>query len=89
MTERILILAPRGRDAAVIEQVLHSAVITCEVCADLARLRAGLNRDVGGVLLTEEALAGVNLEPLLRGCESQPAWSDIPVIVLATKQAGR
>lgn len=88
MVERILILAPRGRDTAVIEQVLGRAGMRCQVCADLACLRRCLEEDVGGMLVTEEALAGPALEPLLAWCEGQPPWSDIPVIVLATRQPG-
>ena len=34
MTDAVLILAPRGRDAAVIEQVLRRGGVDCVVCAD-------------------------------------------------------
>jgi PAS domain S-box-containing protein len=89
MQERVVVLAPRGRDAEVIESVLRRVGVKCEVCTDLAALRACLEGDVGGVLLTEESLAGHDLEPFLAWCDGQPPWSDLPVIVLATRQAGR
>ncbi len=47
-----------------------------------------LEGEIGALLVTEEALAGPDLEPLLAWCASQPPWSDLPVIVLATRQAG-
>ena len=89
MPERILILAPRGRDAEVIEQALQRDGTQCQICSDLACLREALEDDVGAVLLTEEALVGPDVEPLLAWCDAQAPWSDIPVIVLASKQVGR
>jgi len=85
----MLILAPRGRDAEVTAQVLQRSGIACEPCADLAALKHELDRDVGGVLVTEEAMVGPGLEPVLAWCEAQPPWSDLPIIVLATRQVGR
>ncbi len=89
MRERIVILAPRGRDAEVIEGVLSRSGTSCAICADLASVGHCLEGEVGAVLVTEEALTGAELDPLLAWCEGQPPWSDLPVIVLATKQAGR
>lgn len=92
MTEakaRILLLAPRGRDAEVMQQVLSGAGNNCHVCLDLYDLRSQLEAEVAAILVTEEALVGEGLEPLVRWCEAQPPWSDLPVVVLATKQSGR
>ena len=88
MSERILILAPRGRDAQVIETVIVPGGIKAEICPDLPAVRSWLERDVGGVLITEEALAVPEIETIAAWCEAQPSWSDLPVIVLATKQSG-
>jgi PAS domain S-box-containing protein len=86
--ERILILAPRGRDAEVMQQVLSRRNSACHLCLDLGDLRSQLEAEVGAVLVTEEALVGESLEPVLQWCEDQPPWSDLPVVVLVTKQAG-
>ena len=88
MSERILILAPRGRDGRVIQGVMEHASITTQVCGDLACLQACLQGQVGGAIVTEEALADPGVEALLALCEAQPPWSDIPFIVLATRQTG-
>ncbi len=89
MEERILVLAPHGRDAQVIERLLERDGTRCHVCPDLEHLRTHLENDVGGMIVTEEALAGPGLEPLLDWCDAQLPWSDIPVIVLARKQPRR
>jgi PAS domain S-box-containing protein len=88
MTGSILILAPRGRDAGVIEQVLTRAGMECRICADLAQVMDGLEGEAGALLVTEESLAGAVLPRLFGWIAAQPPWSDIPVIVLASKQAG-
>ncbi len=82
-----LILAPRGRDAAVIERLLRAAGIASEVCADLDAVARGLDR-CSAVVVTEEALAGPDLPALLDAVAAQPAWSDLAFLVLATKQPG-
>ena len=58
MTAQLLILAPRGRDAHVISEVLCRHDVTCEICPDLATLNARLEADVDTILVTEEALSG-------------------------------
>jgi len=83
----VLILAPRGRDADVIAQVLARIGVTTEALAGLTELVAGL-ADGGAVVVTEEALAGPGLPALLDSIANQPAWSDLPFLVLATKQPG-
>ncbi len=88
MEDCILILAPRGRDAEVICQVLDRNGHASKVCRDIDDLRTHMAREAGGVLVTEEALVGEGLPALLDQLDGQAPWSDIPVIVLATKQAG-
>ena len=89
MEERILILAVRGRDSAVTEQVLSGAGHACQVCRCVGTLAGELERGAGAALVTEESLAAEDLGGLMAWLEAQPAWSDFPVILLATKRAGR
>jgi signal transduction histidine kinase len=88
LEERALILAPRGRDAEVIEQVLCDAGRACRICPDLQTLRACLDEGAGTALVTEEALAEGDTLALLEQLERQPPWSDFPFIVLSAKRAG-
>ncbi|MFF8800874.1 MULTISPECIES: ATP-binding protein [unclassified Methylobacterium] len=87
--ECILILAPRGRDAAVISAVLDRSGLTNRICTDGAGWLDCLRAGAGTALVTEEALADGGTADLFAWLEAQPPWSDFPFIVLATRQAGR
>jgi signal transduction histidine kinase/response regulator RpfG family c-di-GMP phosphodiesterase len=87
--ERVLVLAPRGRDAAVIGQLLERAGTAALVCADLGCMLTALHEPAGVALVTEEALAEGELAPLFAWLDAQPPWSDFPVVLLALKQPGR
>lgn len=86
--EEFLILAPRGRDASVIAQSLERISAKTTVCPDLLALRSVLDREVSGVIVTEESLDGPGAEEVLQWIEDQPPWSDLPFVVLATRQVG-
>ncbi len=83
----VLILAPRGRDAPVIERLLSAAGIAAEVCPDLGAVAHGLPR-CSAAVVTEEALAGPDMPALMGAVAAQPPWSDLAFLVLATKQPG-
>lgn len=83
METRVLILSPRGRDAAVACDLLTQHGLTCITCGDLDALVAHLAEGVGTVLITEEALASGDRQPLTDWVASQPKWSDLPFVVLA------
>lgn len=83
MNQRILILAPRGRDAAIAAELLGRNGIDTQICSDQLQLVRLLDHGAGAVLITEEALASAPLSELASWVASQPAWSDIPFVVLA------
>jgi len=83
----VLILAPRGRDAAVVTEVLARAGIAAVPQGSLAAVLDQIEQ-CAAVLATEEALAGPDLDRLFDALATQPAWSDLPFLVLATKQPG-
>ena len=89
MEERILILAVRGRDSQVTEQVLRSAGHDCCVCESADALACELKKGGGAALVTEESLMAGDHKRLRAWLEAQPAWSDFPFILLATKRYGR
>ena len=81
---RVLVLAPRGRDAGLAAAILARAGMTCRVCADLADLVRAAAEGAGAALVAEEALDGDDDEgALLRWVTTQPPWSDFPFVVLA------
>lgn len=84
----VLVLAPRGRDAAVIARLLHDAAIgtvACDGLPDLlARLKGG---DAGTAILAQEALT-TDTAALRRWIADQPPWSDFPFILLTFRDGG-
>ncbi len=89
MEERILLLALRGRDAQVIEQLLTRQGHVTKVCLSSDALAEELALGAGAALVTEESLADTDRGRLAHWLQEQPSWSDFPFILLATKRAGR
>ena len=89
MEARVLILAVRGRDAAVTKQVLTAAGHTCLACASVDALACELEGGAGAAFVTEESLMAGDRRRLQAWLGAQPPWSDFPFILLATKRAGR
>lgn len=83
MRNRLLILAPRGRDADVAFNLFERNEIAALVCRDTAALLEAIEIDAGAVMLTEEVLTGSDADRLADWIAAQPAWSDLPFIVLA------
>ncbi len=86
MEERVLILAPRGRDAQVLLQLLKELRCEAALCADVDQLTQAVREGAGTALITEEALQHANLRALVDWLREQPAWSDFPFVLLAARQ---
>jgi PAS domain S-box-containing protein len=84
---RVLVLAPTGRNAVVIAEALGHAGVTTAVCPDMETLCAALREGAGCAVLVEEALSGPAPALLAAVLGEQPAWSDVPLVVLLA--AGR
>jgi len=80
--ERTIILAPRGRDSQIALMMLNEAGFHGVISQDLAGLCAELELGAGLLLISSEALLGSDLEPLIRLIEQQPAWSDLPIVLM-------
>jgi two-component sensor histidine kinase len=83
-SERILILAPHGRDAKVASTLLTEAGRQALICKDLKELCAQLERGAALALMTEEAVADHDLSSLSTWVATQPAWSDMPIVLLTS-----
>src|SRR5215213_3183167 len=79
--ERVLILAPIGKDAPLAAEVLTRHGFLPQVCGDVAALWDEYSRGAGVLFITEEALLKSGIERLAAKLDEQPAWSDIPVLV--------
>ena len=82
LAHRLLIVAPIGRDAELMCTHLQGAGIACDKFDDMPSLCAAMGDGAGALLFTEEALAHNGLRALATALEEQPAWSQIPIIIL-------
>jgi signal transduction histidine kinase len=80
--ETVLIVAPLGRDAEVMASALTGGGIMVEVCRDVSEVTRRVSDDAGVIVLTEEVLIPSARERLADAVQSQPPWSDVPIIVL-------
>lgn len=80
MSMVVRVIAPIGRDAELITGVLQQNGLAAEVCIDpLCLLRS---EPIGPLLIAEEALDTKTIRILGEWTQKQPAWSDLPVLIL-------
>ncbi|MBC2677308.1 MULTISPECIES: response regulator [Pseudomonas] len=87
-SERVLVLAPMGRDSQVALQILGQAGIQGIAVADVDDLCTHLQREGAGVcIVANEALSEARMQPLLVYLSQQPAWSDLPIVLMTHQRA--
>ncbi|MGR2708061.1 hybrid sensor histidine kinase/response regulator [Pseudomonas sp. IB20] len=82
VSERAIILAPMGRDGSLALMMLNQAGYSGIIATHLANLCEALEHGAGLLVIADEALRGVDLEPLLEYLHQQPAWSDLPIVLM-------
>ncbi|WP_460078183.1 response regulator [Pseudomonas sp. H3_H05] len=82
LSERALILAPLGRDSQIALMILNEAGFAGLICRHLGHLCEELESGAGLLVISSEALVGPDLETLFLQIEQQPAWSDLPIVLL-------
>jgi signal transduction histidine kinase/ActR/RegA family two-component response regulator len=85
MENRVLIYAPSGQDAVLASKMLTLAQVENLVTESAAELAGELRRGVGAVLTVEEALSNGGLKAIGEFVQSQPGWSDVPVVLLTKR----
>src|SRR5690349_10380822 len=83
---RVLLLAPTGRDALAIAEVIGRARITAYICQDVKELVRELENGAGAAFIAEEALTSGGVALLRPWLETQPPWSDLPFIILSSRR---
>jgi signal transduction histidine kinase/CheY-like chemotaxis protein len=81
-TDRILIVAPIGRDAELMCAQLRAAGMECAAFDHVSTLCGELPEGAGAVIVTEEALTHEASAELMRTLSNQPPWSETPLIIL-------
>jgi signal transduction histidine kinase/ActR/RegA family two-component response regulator len=87
--ERVLLLAPTKRDAAAAGPLFAAAGITLTPCRDIAEVCNEIERGAAVAVVPDEAILGDRQGRLARLLRAQPAWSDLPLIVLVSPQQTR
>jgi signal transduction histidine kinase len=82
--ERVLIIAPVGRDAHAMAELLDRHGFEAHVCGSLAECVGHINSGAGALVLTEEALELGSSSALFEALAAQPRWSELPLIILTT-----
>jgi signal transduction histidine kinase/ActR/RegA family two-component response regulator len=82
-SERVLVLAPTAKDAALTRSILSEAALACEVCEGPRQAAREVAVGTAAILVTEELIANAEIGALLAALDEQPAWSDIPLVMLS------
>jgi signal transduction histidine kinase len=85
LEQRVLVLAPIGRDARAAAQHLAESKLDSVVCDDVDDLLFQLGEGAAIALVTEEAFLRGGTHDLEKWIASQPPWSDFPFIVLTSR----
>ena len=87
-SERALILASVGRDAALAAAILAEAKIEALPCKTVPGLVAELQKGAGFAVVAEEVFHGADLLNLSAFLKRQPEWSDFQFILLTFRGGG-
>lgn len=80
--ERVLVLTPSGRDATLAAGTLAHAGIPHVICLGVAELCAGIEEGAAAAVIASEALGSDAIARVRASLDAQPAWSELPLIVL-------
>jgi signal transduction histidine kinase len=78
----VLILAPFGKDSALIESVLRQSDLQVRIARSLAEVVAAVPANAGAAIIAEEALQPAAITELAQKLQSQTTWCDFPILVL-------
>jgi signal transduction histidine kinase/ActR/RegA family two-component response regulator len=84
---RVLVHAMSAQDSDVAVRVLSASDIDAAVVATPAQLAAALQAGAGALLILEEALTGAVQAVLSEHLAGQPAWSDLPIVMMTRRGA--
>ena len=81
--DTILVVAPIGRDADLICSQMLANGVYCEKCDSVEDVCARVpDENIAAIVMTEEALSPDSTACLAKALADQPAWSEIPLLIL-------
>ena len=85
-----LIVAPEGRDAKVVSELLASARLSSQIDnSGELMLQALASGDAAGAIVTDDGWARIDPHRLREAIEKQPPWSDFPFVLLSRRGESR
>ena len=85
-SERVLVVAPLGRDAEATVMILRQNGLEAVRFDDVRSACASASEGAGVLVVAEEALTTPQLDALAALLEAQPPWSDLPLVVVARER---
>lgn len=82
---RVIVVTPTGRDSALVGSLLKGAGIEAACANSVAAALRMAEEAVGAIVLADEALEPGMVTLMNQFREAQPAWSDVPIIVLTRR----
>ena len=78
---RVLILAPTRRDAEITHSLLTGTGVPSEICPAMDDLVIAARQGAAAILVAEETITHPGGQRLADVLATQPAWSDLPILV--------
>src|SRR6266571_6501721 len=78
----VFVIAPQGRDAVLICDLLGRAEIACRMSGSAEAAFREMADGLGAVIVADEALTPPRIEAFVQLVETQPPWSDFPLIIV-------
>jgi two-component system, sensor histidine kinase len=82
LDRRLLFLPVTAKDGATTQITLSSIGIRVTVCSTFEALLHEVNHGAGAVLLPDEVVSAAHITALRAVLDSQPPWSDLPLLIL-------
>jgi signal transduction histidine kinase len=82
------VVTPNRVDAELALGFLAENGIPASACESVSQLGGVVPAEAGCIVLAEEALVDADMPGLRELVESQPAWSDLPLVLVASEGAG-
>ena len=86
--QRVIVIAPVGRDATSIADLLSANGFEVSVCTDPAT-HTDVLVAAGALIITEEVLEFAQTGKLINALQNQPPWSELPLIILTSAGTSR
>jgi len=89
LAQHVAVLAPLGRDAALILGLLERASVPAVPMNAWPELARAVRTGLGALVLTQESLTSSEMAELSAALREQPPWSELPVVLLLAQDQAR